>query len=157
MQREHEPVDLWDINFCTHGFRGSSYYWHPQILRPRDLFYRTDCIHSSKIIPNACHTVKYITRQSLVESGLITNVLTSMIINRMFYFWTEKTITDRKSCVPNPHSKLANWDTKWKRDRTPWNGRCPYRWELSIGEEPKSLYISRPVRYISLKYGFCEK
>ena len=75
----------------------------------------------------------------------------------IFYSWTENTITDRKSCVPNPHSKLANWDTKWKRDRTPWNGRCPYRWELSIGEEPKSLYISRPVRYTSLKYGFCKK
>ena len=33
VQRVHEPIDIWDITFCTLRFCGSSYYWHLRIGR----------------------------------------------------------------------------------------------------------------------------
>ena len=53
VQWGHKPVDLWDITFWSHWFWGSKYYWHPWILRPRALFYRTDCTSRSKFIMHA--------------------------------------------------------------------------------------------------------
>ena len=56
----HKPVDLQNITFCTRGFLGSKYYWHPQILRPRALFYRTDCTCRSKFLTHTMY-LGYIT------------------------------------------------------------------------------------------------
>ena len=53
VQRMHELVDLWDITFCNRGFLGPKYYWHLQILRPRALFYKTDCTRRSKFLTHA--------------------------------------------------------------------------------------------------------
>ena len=50
VQRVHKPADLWDITFCTHWFWGFSYYVHLLILKPRALFYRTDCTCRSKFL-----------------------------------------------------------------------------------------------------------
>ena len=145
--RVHEPVDLWDINFCTHGFRGSSYYWHPQILRPRDLFYRTDCTHSSKIIPNACHTVEYITRQSLVESGLITNVLTSMKYQSNVLFLNWKNHNRPKVMCPKSSQQISKlgYEVETWSYALEWKMSVPLR---AFYRRAKSLYTSRPVRYL---------
>ena len=54
LQCVHKPVDLRNITFCTSGFQGPKYYWHLlQILRPRALFYRTDCSRRSKALKHA--------------------------------------------------------------------------------------------------------
>ena len=37
-----QPVDLWDVTFCTCWFLGFNYHWKQSILRPRGLFNRTD-------------------------------------------------------------------------------------------------------------------
>ena len=49
-----KPKDLLGITFGTHRFWGfSTMYMHPKILRPRALFYRTDCTPSFKFITHA--------------------------------------------------------------------------------------------------------
>ena len=69
VQRMHKPVDLWDITFCTRRFWGSKYYWHLQILRPRALFYRTDCTRRSKFLT---HDLVAMTGGVLIlETGVI--------------------------------------------------------------------------------------
>ena len=76
VQTMHELVDLWDITFCNRGFLGPKYYWHLQILRPRALFYKTDCTRRSKFLTHAlnmCHlgietcTVHLISAQTSLE------------------------------------------------------------------------------------------
>ena len=56
VQRMHKPVHLWDITFYTRRFWGSKYLLlvhHPQLLKPRALFYRTDCTRRSKFLTHA--------------------------------------------------------------------------------------------------------
>ena len=57
VQRVNKPIDLWDNTFCIRGLWVSKNYWHPRILRPRTLFYRTDCTPRSKFLIN--HALLY--------------------------------------------------------------------------------------------------
>ena len=62
VKRVHEPAYLWDITFCTRWFWGFWYYVHPLVLRPRALFYRTDCTRRSKFLTHALGHVDTIFR-----------------------------------------------------------------------------------------------
>jgi hypothetical protein len=49
----HEPIDLWDVIFCTCRFLDFKYY----VLAPADFEakYRTDCTRRSKFLTHALY------------------------------------------------------------------------------------------------------
>ena len=59
MQWVQQPIDLWDIAFCTRRCWGSNYCWHPQIFRLRAIFFRTHSTCKSTFLTHAMYLHKF--------------------------------------------------------------------------------------------------